>query len=128
LRESGDNGAQGLHLARLAARDRGQPRREGDPAHQFAAGVSIRDVERPAGPVRAAASSSGDAAVMRARGGSRSAWHLLLGLPALLASYPALAQSGGASGDDTGGVDADNASDGYTPAEGSASPPAFHVN
>ena len=32
------------------------------------------------------------------------------------------------AGDDTGGVDADNASDGYTPAEGSASPPAFHVN
>jgi hypothetical protein len=65
---------------------------------------------------------------MRARGGSRSVWQLLLGLPVLLASYPALAQSGGASGDDTSGVDADNASDGYTPAEGSASPPAFHVN
>ena len=56
------------------------------------------------------------------RGGSCS-W-----ASALIAPMAALAQSSGASGDDTGGVDADNASDGYTPAEGSTSAVGLSVN
>lgn len=67
--------------------------------------------------------------MMRLRGGLRFVSVLAFGVGVLLAPLAARAQQAQAQPEDDGnGVDADNASDGYTPAEGSASPPAFHFN
>ena len=62
--------------------------------------------------------------MMRARGAAR--YTLALGFGLLLAPFAARAQQPAVA--DDSGVDADNAGDGYTPAEGSASPPAFQVS
>ncbi len=67
--------------------------------------------------------------MMRLCGGLRSVSMLAFGTAVLCAPLAASAQqpTPPVTGD-TDVVDADNASDGYTPAEGSAAPPAFHVN
>jgi hypothetical protein len=64
----------------------------------------------------------------RLRGGFRCIPTVGFGLSVLLVPLVVIAQPGAPASGDTDGVDADNATDGYTPAEGSASPPAFHVN
>jgi len=64
--------------------------------------------------------------MIRPRGGRSRAVSLGPALGVLFASVAALAQP--VASDEGGEVDADNASDGYTPAEGSTAPPAFHLN
>ena len=64
--------------------------------------------------------------MIRSRRGRLRVVPLGSALGVLFASVAALAQP--AASDEGGEVDADNASDGYTPAEGSTAPSAFHLN